>query len=536
MPNPLAYIVLFGFPLVVLILFRRLPVPAALAWSVVGGYLMIPTRTGIDLPMLPVIDKDLLPALTAGLCCLAFAGAETGRRARRRALDGAMERAGESGPEGAPAEDGPPRRRGAAVARRQSRGGQVITILIVVMLVVPFFTVLTNANPLVYGPRFIQPLRLYDSFSAVLSAAVTLLPFVLARRYLATQEAHVALLRVLVIAGLGYSLLVFFEVVMSPQINQRLYGFFAHEFIQHIRGNGLWRPIVFLNHGLLVGIYYTMALLAALGLWRAARERGTLMRRAGAGARGGNTTRNGAGGTGRWLLAALWLAVTLVASQNFGAAVIALVLGAVLLTFGLRGQMIVAACIAALVLVYPMARGSGLVPVDRVQAAVATINPGRAHSLQTRLDNEDRLLAHARVKPLFGWGAWGRSRVYDPETGADISVTDGAWVIVMGVSGWMGYLAWFGLLTLPTIGLALRARSLGLGAATAALALVQVANLIDLIPNASLTPLLWLIGGALAGRYERVSLASATANATAAEPARRRRTARGPAAQPAPRA
>ena len=55
--------------------------------------------------------------------------------------------------------------------------------------------------------------------------------------------------------------LVIWEARMSPQINQQLYGFFAHDWLQHIR-NG-FRPIIFLAHGLRVGIFLAMAMVAA---------------------------------------------------------------------------------------------------------------------------------------------------------------------------------------------------------------------------------------------------------------------------------
>lgn len=48
----------------------------------------------------------------------------------------------------------------------------------------------------------------------------------------------------------------------------------------------------------------------------------------------------------------------------------------------------------------------------------------------------------------------------------------------------------------------LRSRQLNIDPVTAGMSVVMVANLIDLIPNSGLAPVTWLIGGALAGRYE----------------------------------
>ena len=68
-PNAFAYLVLLSYPIVVIILFRRLPVPKALIWSILAGYLFLPEGTEVDLPLLPAINKTLIPSLMAGLMC-----------------------------------------------------------------------------------------------------------------------------------------------------------------------------------------------------------------------------------------------------------------------------------------------------------------------------------------------------------------------------------------------------------------------------------------------------------------------------------
>ena len=85
MPNTLSYLVLFSWPVFVLILFRILPRTQALCWSILGGYLALPFGIGINPPLLPTLNKDLIPALMAGILCLALADAETSRRRRRGA-------------------------------------------------------------------------------------------------------------------------------------------------------------------------------------------------------------------------------------------------------------------------------------------------------------------------------------------------------------------------------------------------------------------------------------------------------------------
>ena len=67
MSNAFASIVLYGWPLVVLMLFRLLPRTEAIIWSVLGGYLFLPLGTGFDLPLIPVVDKNAVPALAVYL-------------------------------------------------------------------------------------------------------------------------------------------------------------------------------------------------------------------------------------------------------------------------------------------------------------------------------------------------------------------------------------------------------------------------------------------------------------------------------------
>lgn len=517
MANSFAYLVLYLSPLVVVLLFRALPRTPALIWAVVGGYLFLPIGIGLNLPLLPALTKDLLPVLTAAVMCLVVAADRPGESAaplRRAAplpsesppaaplssvLPSAVPRAGQAGSGGetkarpAFTRQRTPVARQEIAAARQAGAGEAVTaaparprrlvgnILLLMLVVTPLLTMLQNTDPVIAGPTFIPGLRPYDFFSMVLGALVTVLPLLLARRYLATAAHHLVLLRILCVAGLIYSLPALFEVRMSPQLNVWFYGYFPHSFAQQMRDGG-FRAVVFLGHGLVVAIFLAVTILSTFALWRVRRP---------------------FGGSAGLLMAGAWLLGTLVLCKSLGALVSTLLLLPLVLFASMRVQMIVAAVIAVTVLLYPMLRGGGLIPVDRIYAASASISAERAESFKYRLDNEDILLDRANLKPFAGWGSWGRNRVYDPESGRDISVTDGAWIIVIGIYGWIGYVAQFGLLTLPTVLLAWRQRSLGLSFATTGLCLVLAVNLIDLIPNSGLTPLTWLIAGAVLGYWER---------------------------------
>jgi hypothetical protein len=462
MPNAFAFIVVFSWPLAVYLLFRHLPRVEALVWSIVAGYLLLPTRAGVDLPLMPLIDKEVIPALTAAILLAFGMGA---------AKVGDLHHAG--GQVG-------------AASGESWRMGPFLP-LVLLLVASPVMTVLTNPEPLAYGPLVLPGLRPYDAISIISRLALIALPFLLAMRYLASPESHVVLLKVIVIGLLVYSLPMLFEVRMSPQLNVMFFGFFPHQFEQHVRAGG-YRPVVFLHHGLILAILVAMAIIAAGALWRQRLFEG---KRA-----------------GQWFFAGLYLMLVLFLSNSLGAFAIAMMFAPAVLLLGTRGQMLVAGAIAVIVLLYPILRSADLIPVDRIVAVAERVSADRAASFQFRIDNEDALGVRAAEKPFAGWGTWGRNQIFDPETGRMLSVTDGIWIIVIGSYGWLGYIAQFGLLTLPTLMLAFGRRSAALTPATAGLSLVMAVNLLDLLPNSPLTPITWMVGGALAGfclkRDERV--------------------------------
>ena len=98
--------------------------------------------------------------------------------------------------------------------------------------------------------------------------------------------------------------------------------------------------------------------------------------------------------------------------------------------------------------------------------------------------------------------------VNDPETGKALNIADGAWVILMGQYGWLGYLTEFGLTALPLFLLlreALRQHGAALSPWVGAVALILGANMVDLLPNATHIPFTWLMAGALLGEAERLA-------------------------------
>ena len=85
-------------------------------------------------------------------------------------------------------------------------------------------------------------------------------------------------------------------------------------------------------------------------------------------------------------------------------------------------------------------------------------------------------------------------------------VLNGYIIIVFGTFGWLGYLCEFGLLALPLILMWLYVRKHGdaeLSPFIAPLCLILGITMMDMLLNATLTPLTWLTAGAILGYAEK---------------------------------
>ena len=173
-------------------------------------------------------------------------------------------------------------------------------------------------------------------------------------------------------------------------------------------------------------------------------------------------------------------------------------------------MVLVAAVVASVAFAYPTLRATPFSPMQTILDTAMSISPERGRSLEFRLMNEEKLLERALERPLFGWGGWGRPLFYDPYNGKLSSVPDGQWVIWIGAKGVYGYLAQFLLLLVP-IWTMMRAIPGGKGSGRnreflvmGCLSLMLAMNCLDLIPNATQTPVTWLAAGAVLGNARRL--------------------------------
>jgi hypothetical protein len=329
-------------------------------------------------------------------------------------------------------------------------------------------------------------LGLYDAASSFLHQFLLWgAPYFAGRILIRNRRDLEDVANVIVVFGLIYVPLVLYEARMSPQLHRMVYGFFPHSWVQTMRLGG-WRPQVFMAHGLQTSLWMGIALLLASG-------------RAIISPRSAPPPIFGLRLTHAQVIAPLVLGV--LATRSLGGW--ALTLGGLFLLLACRwfrpAPLIGLAC--ATIIVVIGTRATAVWDGSPIPQLVRSVAPDRAGSLQFRLDNEDLLAAKAMQQPLFGWGGWGRNRVFD-ENGQDISVTDGLWIITFGTKGFVGLASLYGTLVAVYF-LASRRFSRSQATETGAdiMLVLSVAGIVatmDTIPNAFPIPVMIFATGAVA--------------------------------------
>jgi len=131
---------------------------------------------------------------------------------------------------------------------------------------------------------------------------------------------------------------------------------------------------------------------------------------------------------------------------------------------------------------------------------IERVRPDRAQSIAFRLGNETLLADKALRRPTFGWGGWGRARVYNAE-GRDLTVTDGMWIILLGTRGFYGMALFFLAFLLPAWFLwrrfPVKTWSTPEVAPFAVMAVLLIVYAIDNLPNGMINPIFALTLGGL---------------------------------------
>jgi hypothetical protein len=439
-PNIIAYVVLFSWPLVCLAVFGarrgRAPLANTVTWMLVLPLMFLPSNMAWDPPLLPPLNKLRVGLFSVWLALSVFHRAELKRRAS---------------------------------------GSWTPRLIFVLFSLAMAGTVMNNHDALFYPPVVLPGLTWYDYLSVFIQELLDLyLPFALAQRVFRDEKGLIEFFKVMSTAGLVYAPFMLFEVRMSPQLHNWIYGFYPSDFVQSMRQGG-YRPIVFMKHGLSVAGWTLVCLISALALRRARLN----LRRVGSGAR----------------VAIHW--VMLILTKSMGPLIYG-VLASVFRFWSVKATARLAVFVVVLVSAYPVLRAQGIFPAAGIVQTAAAVSADRAQSLEFRFDNEDVLLRHAMQRPWFGWGTFGRHHVYG-WGGKQESVTDGQWIITLGTFGYVGHSLYFLFLFMPLLRFLrhykrMPSRARGL---CGMLALLLSIFELDLLPNAFSDYLVMVYAGML---------------------------------------
>lgn len=339
--------------------------------------------------------------------------------------------------------------------------------------IAPFFSSIFNG------------IGVYDGLSQTMYQTIRWgLPYYIGRVCFTDGEMLKSLALTIFIGAVMYIPFCLFELKMSPQLHRLTFGFHQHDFLQTLRDNGGYRPMVYMDHGLMTSMW--MMLASLLGSWMFfTRSLPEKILRVPSG----------------YLLLAL-VATTIMMQSVAAICYYFAALALLYLTSSMKKGFLI---LILLILphLYVFSRTGGSWDGRNFSDWVAVkFSPTRAQSVQFRFDNETVLIDKAKDGTFFGWAGYGRSRVFDDD-GKDLTVTDGLWIIAYGVNGIYGLAALMVTIQLPVL---LFMRRIPAGswrspemAVPAAMAVFLGFTMIDNLLNAMINPIYMLFSGGLIG-------------------------------------
>ena len=386
--------------------------------AVVFGWLFLPPTVGINLPGLPPFGKDaaVAYAILLGLVLV----------------------------------------EGRAISEFRPK---LLDVPMLVWLVVPFFSSVTNGLGVSDG--------LSEIYLRLMSWGI---PYFAGRTLIRTPSDVRSAAIWVVLSGLIAVPLALWEIRMSPHLHETVYGFRVARFHMAVRLGG-YRPMLFMRHGLEVGLW--MATASAAGIWLLLAGRGTIR---------------------------LWgYKINSFSIVLFGTTVLCRSLGALVLLFGTTaaamfvrstGLRIVFIALLLTPSVYLSARMTNLIQAEQLSSIVAAYNPDRAFSLESRLNQEEFITDHALKKPLFGWGGFNRYRPTNDL--GETTPVDSLTMITLGKNGVAGLVTLLAMNLIPPLLIVLRLPGRALArpfwAPTIAILLGVTIYSMDALFNAFATP------------------------------------------------
>lgn len=223
MPNTIAYIALFSWPIFVFWLVKSRSTSQAIFIAVSSAALLLPFNFSVDFPLVPPLDRDSVTSIS--LLIFLF------------------------------------------ITRKKFKVFKpgLATIIIIAYFIVSIISVFVNTDPVMIKGKLLPGLTAHDAFSYSIRTFLWMMPFFLGRHFLSNTKDTEAIFKTLALMGLLYTLPMLVELRMSPQIHNWIYGYGPAEFMQQIRGDG-YRPVVFIGHGLSLAFWFSTSIIAAFAL------------------------------------------------------------------------------------------------------------------------------------------------------------------------------------------------------------------------------------------------------------------------------
>lgn len=334
---------------------------------------------------------------------------------------------------------------------------------------------------------FTNGLGAYDAFSMLLARSVQYgIPYLLGRAYFQNVEDAKELCQGILLGGLLYVPLCMYEFRMSPQLHNIVYGFSPfNDFKMAVRWGG-FRPTVFMQHGLMVGVWMATAAATSFWLWRTRAMDRFL-------------------GVPMWIVTVILLVTTVFVKATGAIVLLAGVLGIMWFLLQFRSKLPFVMALLAIP-TYLFIRSTGTWDGIAFSQWLGTqISPDRAESLWYRLTMENATVFHLENRGMFGWGGWGRAfnfKVYDGGLDTFI-VPDSFWIVTFGANGYYGLITVFAFYLLGPAVLLWKIGAEDWGKAKYApvtgMAVVSLLYAMDCLFNAMVNPIFIVMLGAVTG-------------------------------------
>lgn len=298
------------------------------------------------------------------------------------------------------------------------------------------------------------------------------------RKYFNTLNALKELIIGLIVGGLLYLPFILYELRMSPQLSNIFYGVFPHNWLQHVRYGG-FRPIVFMQHGLMVSLWMAICSIASFWLWR---SKEILQIR-----------------EVKISIITIALAFTTILTKSSNG-ISFLVIGIISWYFFKKRSLKIFYILLLTFPAYIVARTLDLVSIETLSGYLSSIfNEQRIDSLLFRLNQENLFSQKILDRLVLGWGGFGRNRPIDPRTGEIIAIVDSLWLIIFSTKGLLGLTSFFGALLIGPILILRRIRKnfREKSVIPMILSLIVLIFAVDCLLNAMTNPIYMLCSGAL---------------------------------------